>query len=284
MSLNLPPADQIRSLKQLISISLLATLGWCCAATAMAQEEGAAGEEAVEAAVDAAAEAAPDAVEAVEAEPAEEKATEEMAEEAAEEESEEASEEEAEAAEEEASEEKAMEEKPAASEPESKAGPAAAAFDATFTRWKELLKTLRDVRTQYAVAEESELPGLKEQWKQRIEDGNTLKVELDAAAMAAYAEAPNEDRELVRYLMTVAADNIRADEYQPAKELLQTLIDGGCNEKVLPDLAGIAAFCTNDFDAAAKYFEEAKENNALSRQSTNYMGESKAARKSGRRR
>ncbi len=153
------------------------------------------------------------------------------------------------------------------------AGPAAVAFEATFTRWKDLLKTLRDIRAEYAIAEEAQLPALKEQWKQRIADGRALKQELDAAAAAAYKEAPNEDREVVRYLITLAADEIRSDNYTGAMAILQSLVDGQCDERDLPDMAGIAAFCTNDFDAASAFFAQAQENNSLSTQGTHFMGD-----------
>jgi len=226
------------------------------------------------------AEAAAESAEAVE-DAAVEEAPEEVAEAAAAEETEskeaeaeEATEEKEESAEEEKEETKEKETEEEATEAVvSKAGPAAKAFDETFARWKDLLKTLRDVRAEYTVAEKDELPALREQWKQRIADGEALQVELNAAAVAAYDEAPNEDRELVRYLITVASDHIRKDEYGQAKGLLDKMMAGGCDEKVVPDLAGIASFCSNDFDAAKDHFAKAAENRALSREGTRYKGD-----------
>lgn len=274
---------QNRDSRNLLLPGLLAVFAWSLFAwPAMAQEEGAVTEAEVSAAVEAA--VADEATEEVAVEETAEAdaatTTEETAEEPAADEAEKATEEEtvAEEAEAEETTEPAAEETAEAA-PVKKAGPAAKAFDETFTRWKELLKTLRDIRTEFTVADKPELPALREQWTQRIADGKTLKVELDAAALAAYEEAPNEDRELVRYLITVAADHIRADDYPNANELVTVLVDGGCDEKVLPDLAGIAAYCSNDFGAAKTFFDQAAENNTLSIQGTRFQADVESAQK-----
>ena len=61
--------------------------------------------------------------------------------------------------------------------------------------------------------------------------------------------------------MTGNADGDGGDQYEKALPLLKSLLDAGAGEE-MPDLwvsAAVAAYCTNDFELAATYFDSARE-------------------------
>jgi cyclophilin family peptidyl-prolyl cis-trans isomerase len=149
--------------------------------------------------------------------------------------------------------------------------PAAQEFAVVFGEWKDLLRQLREVTSKYQQAEEAELPGLSSEYHRLIEQGNKMVPRLRGAAMSAYQESPNVDRELSRFLINLIADDIRKDDYEPAAELAGLLVASDSQEKALYDLAGIAAFATGGFESADEYLRKAKAASALTTASQNYI-------------
>jgi cyclophilin family peptidyl-prolyl cis-trans isomerase len=145
-------------------------------------------------------------------------------------------------------------------------GPARLEFDRLFMNWKTLLKDLRDLKTTYQLADESELSAIREDWNDKLAEGEAMVPTLRAAALAAYLESPNEDRELNRFLTKLAADLIRQDNYPVAKDVLLKLKDNGCDERGMDNLLGISGFGTNDFELAETHLTEAQRNGSLSEQ------------------
>jgi cyclophilin family peptidyl-prolyl cis-trans isomerase len=87
---------------------------------------------------------------------------------------------------------------------------------------------------------------------------------MEAAGIKAYAEAPNEDPQLARFLVKLADDSIQRDDYASAKRVTDVLIEHNCPDKQIYDSAAIAAFVLNDYDSAEKYFKIAKDLGSLS--------------------
>jgi cyclophilin family peptidyl-prolyl cis-trans isomerase len=150
-------------------------------------------------------------------------------------------------------------------------GAARQAFDEAFTNWKTLLNDLRQIKTSYQLAEEAELSALRQDWDGKLLEGEAMVPQLREAALAAYLESPNEDRELSRLLIKLAADLIRQDNYEAAKEILLKLQENGCDERGIDNLLGIAGFGTNDFELAEQYLTEAQRKGALSEQGEKYF-------------
>jgi len=161
---------------------------------------------------------------------------------------------------------------PAASEVDSTPESPAAQFAAKLTAWKDLLKQLRAVRTEYDEADEAQVPAIMERWNELVAQGETLIGELRVVGAQAYAAAPNEDRELTRFLTKVLEDDIKRDRYEQAAELSQALLDNGCDVNEVFSWGGVAAFCTNNFDKAEQYFQEAQNRGALSDDALKYVG------------
>lgn len=145
-------------------------------------------------------------------------------------------------------------------------------FAAKLEEWKTVLKGLRGLQREFASAENDQVPELFRNWQELIAKGESLMPELRKSGVAAYAEAPGQDRELERFLLTMLDDDVENDRYEPAAELAQGLIEAGCDVKRLYDIAGVAAFATNDFENAAKFLELASGAGVLSEAGSNFEG------------
>ena len=142
----------------------------------------------------------------------------------------------------------------AAADPEA----AAAAFAAKLDEWKALLSEMRMVRTEYDEAEEGELAPILKRWNELLARGETLIGDLRQTGAVAFAAAPNEDRELTRFLVKILADDFSRDSYEDAAMLSQSLLDNGYDNVEVFNQGAVAAFNTNNYDKAKHYLEEAK--------------------------
>lgn len=131
------------------------------------------------------------------------------------------------------------------------------AFEEVFTKWKTMLGSMREVRAQAQNAEDAELAKLVTQYDQLIQKGEALVPELRDAAIAVYKEAPNEDKQITRWLSTIAEDYVSKDRFNDAKPALDALLAGKAPDPTVANNAGVAAFVSNDFEKAKLLFEQA---------------------------
>jgi cyclophilin family peptidyl-prolyl cis-trans isomerase len=165
-------------------------------------------------------------------------------------------------------------EKPTTSPPAAAAQPAVPAIDSNrpksaeyqriFEDWKATITELRRLKVQYQSAPEADQANIQQQWKELVAKGEKTVADLEKAGLEAYAEAPNEDPQLTRFLVKLADDRVQHDEFAAAKEIAKVLIENQCPEKQIYDIAGAAAYCTNDFVKAEEYFKLAKDAGVLS--------------------
>jgi cyclophilin family peptidyl-prolyl cis-trans isomerase len=149
--------------------------------------------------------------------------------------------------------------KPAAAEQAPPAGKAQKKWEKVFGEWKTLLLNLRKQRVAFQTADSPEASAkVREKYQELLAQGRKMLPLIRQTASAAYAEAPNEDVELTRFLVKMAADSIAADQYEQANVLLQALADNNCPVKQVHNLAGVAAFCLNDFTRAQSEFKKAE--------------------------
>ncbi len=148
---------------------------------------------------------------------------------------------------------------------------AAAAFAAKLTEWKAVLKDLRDLRRQYNENEEDALVPILKRWNEQMAKGEQLLSELGSLGAQAFAAAPNEDRELTRFLVKLLADESSRDAYEQAAVISRALIDNGCDVADIFSQGAVAAFCTNDFDNAEKYYKLAAERGAMMGDAPKYL-------------
>ena len=150
--------------------------------------------------------------------------------------------------------------------------PAAEAYAAKLQAWKDLLTQLRDVKDRAATGGATD--ALRAEWNALIERANALLPELRAAAIKAYDEAPDADRQLTRFLVSILADDVARDEYEQAQPLAQVLVDNECGVGQTYRLAGLTAFALHDFEPAKELLDKAKTLDLLSRTESNYLDSS----------
>lgn len=147
----------------------------------------------------------------------------------------------------------------AAAKPADPNKPAAAEFNKALEEWKEVLKELRQLKVKFQSASEAEKQTLSDQWDAAVAKGNAMLPALQDAALKAYAEAPNEDPQLMRFLVKLAADAGSRDEYESCLAISQALIEHKCGDLTIYGPASLAAFALNDYDKAAEYHKLAIE-------------------------
>jgi cyclophilin family peptidyl-prolyl cis-trans isomerase len=148
---------------------------------------------------------------------------------------------------------------PAAAQPADPNKPAAAAFNKLFEEWKTVIKDLRQLKVKYQSAPEAEHARLTDEWNALITKGNGMLSELQGAGLKAYAEAPNEDPQLARFLAKLAVDAAERDEYETTLSIAQALIDNQSGDKSIYAPASLAAFALNEYDKAAEWNKLATE-------------------------
>ncbi len=143
------------------------------------------------------------------------------------------------------------------------AGPKAKAFGELFGQWKVILAELRDLKfKEYPEAGVERRVEISKRYDELIAQGEAMQPELVASAVEAYKESPNGDRTIVQFLAGIITWDCQSDNYEKAFDLAQPLIDNGLDAPFLYGVAGEAAFCTNRFDLAEKYFKKAKDGGA----------------------
>jgi tetratricopeptide (TPR) repeat protein len=141
------------------------------------------------------------------------------------------------------------------------------AFTEQFTRWKKILAELRNLKyVEYPEAGIDRRVEIAARYEELIAEGEAMQDDLIAAALAAFEEAPNADPDVLPFLLGIVSWDCQTDDYENAFEMAQRLLDGGVQAPQLGPLAalaGEAAFCTNRFDLAEKYFKTAADAGAL---------------------
>jgi len=137
-----------------------------------------------------------------------------------------------------------------------------AEFNAKLEEWKTVLKEMRTVQQQHLTADAAQAKDLEKKWRELIAQGEAILPQLRAAGVKAYA-ASKDDRNIERFLIQILNDDIAHDQYEAAAALGKALLDAGCEDKKVLDHAGVAAFCTNDFDSAEKYLTDAQNAGAI---------------------
>ena len=143
------------------------------------------------------------------------------------------------------------------------AGPAADKWAETFKEWKDVVGQLRARCARYDAAEEGEIPGMRTEYQALVAKGRELLERLRVDGIAAYQESPNADRELTRFLVKMADDEIKQDKHEKAAELTGVLLENGCDDSGIANSAGIAAFALHDFEKAKTLLNRAKDAGTL---------------------
>jgi cyclophilin family peptidyl-prolyl cis-trans isomerase len=137
-------------------------------------------------------------------------------------------------------------------------GPAGKKFAEAFVTWEKLFQQAESLRKQYFDAPQGEQPAIADKYNALMSQIEQLAPSMAEAALAAYTEAPNADANATKMVVGMAAGECSRDNYEKAAELTKMLLENGCESPDVYDPAGIAAFCTNDYAAAAAYLKKAE--------------------------
>lgn len=138
-------------------------------------------------------------------------------------------------------------------------------FAAANSEWQALDKRFKELERTYTASESPAARAVaKKEYEDLIAKSNQLLPELRAAAEAAYLAEPNKDAAVTRLLIGMVAYDVRRDDYEPALKLAKLLEDHQCEEGVLYDVAGTAAFNSDDYETAERYFAAADKAGKLS--------------------
>ncbi len=141
--------------------------------------------------------------------------------------------------------------------------PAAKKFSEVHKQWQDLDAKLGEIIDEFPSATEERRIELRKLYEESAAHGRKLMPQLRAAAVAAYAESPNESETVTDVLIGLTASDIYRDDYQAAAELADLMIAHKSENKDFLSLAGVIAYCTHDFQAAEKFLKQAAEAETL---------------------
>jgi cyclophilin family peptidyl-prolyl cis-trans isomerase len=147
--------------------------------------------------------------------------------------------------------------------PPAKPGSAKEEFQKIHAEYNAALAELRILQTDYRKASREEKPALEKKWKEAYAKGEALQSKYFQAAEKAFVEAPNADKELLKLLWSIFAQEVNQDDYENAARLAKLLIDNGNSSPRGFALAGVAAVAVGDFKSAAAYFDKAQKAEAF---------------------
>ncbi len=156
----------------------------------------------------------------------------------------------------------------AAEPPAEKPGPKTAAFNELFTEWKRVLADMHKLYEEYSKALPENQPPLEARYAELSKQGQAMLPKLISAAEAAYVEAPQSNKAVAFFLQEVVKMDCQNDNSERAVRLGKLLAEHGHRSPMTEALVGWAAFCTGDFDLAAKNLAAGEENNVFAQVST----------------
>jgi len=136
-------------------------------------------------------------------------------------------------------------------------------FDKLFVQWKDVLARLREIQTEYQVAQDKDKPKLEQEFNGLLVKGSQLAPQVARAAEKRFAKNPNQNQDVSDFLGSMVRTYVSRDMYDDAMRVSNLLIEHGYKNKAIYNFAGIASFAADDFSAAKKYLKEAEKNQAL---------------------
>lgn len=149
--------------------------------------------------------------------------------------------------------------------------PDRAAFQQAFEQYKDFVRRIEGLRNEFQTADGARREAINAESRELIESTKLVMDRLVGEALKIYRADPGADQGVEDLLVHAATFKVRGsgpmsqggDQYEPALEIIRALIDGGAEEKALPMLGVVAAFCTNHYDLVEEYAQLAQENEAL---------------------
>ncbi len=141
------------------------------------------------------------------------------------------------------------------------AGSQAEEFAKINKEWNDLVANLGALKSEYATSTDAARKAeIYKQYygPQGVKKAQEMEGKVVDAAESAYAESPNADPNITELLVATLHDDVTHDDYEPAYKIGKVLMDGKCSDKHVAALAGLAAFCVNEYDQAGSWLLAAK--------------------------
>ena len=132
--------------------------------------------------------------------------------------------------------------------------------------YNDLVANLGALKIEYNTSPDaSRKTEIAKQYKEGLQRALALEEKVVAAAESAYLEAPNVDPELVDLLAAILKDDVKVNDYENAFTIGKLLMDNKCPNRYVPALAGVAAYCVNEYDLAETWLKEAQTSGMLAK-------------------
>src|SRR5690606_9361741 len=93
-------------------------------------------------------------------------------------------------------------------------------FNRLYAQWKAVLADLVQDQDEYRAAEQGQLPAIREKYNARLEEGKKLFPAMRDAGLVMFKEAPNENEDVVTFLLQYSAEGVQHDNYEDAYQIL----------------------------------------------------------------
>ncbi|QDU77989.1 putative peptidyl-prolyl cis-trans isomerase [Bremerella volcania] len=131
-------------------------------------------------------------------------------------------------------------------------------FDKMMGEWKVIITELRRIQQAYRLAPEKDLPKLRKEYSEVLDQGMALLPKIEDAAVQRLKASPD-DQDAKLFLAKVLADALEKDDYPRGYRLVHLLLDNGFDENELLADQVVAAFGTDHFEEAETAFKKLKE-------------------------
>lgn len=136
-------------------------------------------------------------------------------------------------------------------------------FTKVKAEWDVLEKRLSDMIAQFREVPAEQREPLRKAYLELVASAPRALSRLRSSSIAEYRRLGNEQKEVVRTLLGLLANDLKADQYAQTLEIARLLIERECPDKTLPGKAAAAAYGLNDFVTAERYLQQAAAANSL---------------------
>jgi cyclophilin family peptidyl-prolyl cis-trans isomerase len=145
-------------------------------------------------------------------------------------------------------------------------------FSAKYATWKQLVARMYQIQELYQNDPAADKKVLQAEYNTILEKAQNELPVVSEAAEQSYLAAPNQNKELDSFLMANLTGYVLGNDFEKAAKVAKMLTDNKFEARELNLLAGLAFFCTSDFDNAGKFLKLASDSGVTSQVGQRYLG------------
>lgn len=145
-------------------------------------------------------------------------------------------------------------------------------FETLFRDWTELDRQLDAATEEYRTAPRDKRQAAREKYVALVSEADKLLPQLRAAGAKQFESAPNQDRRVTQALLGIVANDLNRDDFDAVASVSDLLLRlGKNNPENLSLMAGVAAYCRDDFETAERQLKAADENGSIDETASLYL-------------